>query len=182
MVALAQGDLGGQTLDMTAIFGLANELKQGVFAEYSPSFQQLVKCENALDEWNRELKIVNSLKTVVGLVSEKVTSCEVNDNPELLEIVSALLLNRVTVGKRLKCDLLTSCNLTREYRRTVNNKFNALEEAILSLNEDVLDLRHKLLHLKGDVGRFRPSARNVAKAIKVSNTVLGMDANEIEFI
>lgn len=184
MLSVAQSDLGDHSLNFESIFGLANELSKPQCAAYGPSLEQIAEYDITLQCWTEELKIVDSLKTVVSLVSNKIQSADPQDDShELLKVVSALLLNRLYTGRELRNKIISDYNLAPSQKKHLKNKFSALEDKMNGLNEDILDLRHKLLHLQGVVARFRPSERNIAHAIRVSNQSLSStEASEFELI
>lgn len=176
-------DLGDHSVDLSSIFDLANELNKDHCAKYGPSLEQLERYRATMCDWKEELKIVVSLKTIVHLVSKNIREGSASeDSVDMLQIVSGLILNRLHKAKTTCSDMLATHNLASNQRRELRNKLDGLSQELKSLNEDILDLRHDILNKKGLVGRFRPSHRNLAHAIKVSNKSLNMEVSELEFI
>jgi len=183
MLSVAHSDLGNHSVNLSTIFDIATELNKAHCAEYGPSLEQLAQYNTSICDWKEELKIVVSLKTVVHLVSKNViNTSDPQDSPELLQVVSGLLQNRINKADETYSYMVSTCNLAGTQRHELKNKLTALKTEIVSLNEDILDLRHELLNKKGLVGKFRPSERNLAHAVKVSNKSLNMEVAEIEFV
>lgn len=164
-------DIGVTDHQLHSICYLAQQLNPCEAAIMGPSLKQIEDAEEQLSSWKKEVKIANSISTLLSNLKEALDSEGykqfTSDEPEHLQVAAGFALARISKLDE-ELDDIPNC-LPKASKQKLRNSHQELSKHLNDIESTFMEIRQAILFARGEGTEFRASKGNLLRLVSSAN-------------